>query len=124
MAKLPPGISHQASPIQSALAEGRAEDAKRMIVDLLRQGNADRVVQAIAADLIKPPKRKPGRQKALPQFWFEIAEEFDSLRDGGASYEDALTKTAQKFGYSETHVRNCLRVFDEAKQASDGENRE
>lgn len=52
MAKFPPGFSLQASPIESALAEGRTEEAKRMVVALLVAGRADRVVQAIAANMI------------------------------------------------------------------------
>ncbi|TAT97902.1 hypothetical protein ELI49_29675 (plasmid) [Rhizobium ruizarguesonis] len=57
MAKLPDGFSLQALPIESALAEGRTEDAKTAVVAILLTGKADKVVQRLAAEMIKPPKR-------------------------------------------------------------------
>ncbi|CDZ60299.1 Hypothetical protein NGAL_HAMBI2605_09390 [Neorhizobium galegae bv. orientalis] len=119
MAKFPPGFSLQASPIKSALSEGRVHDARRMVVDLLKTGKADEVVQAIAADLLAPPKRSRGRRKTMPAYWFEIAEEFYHLRWAGRRYEDALALVADKYGYSESHCRNAIAQYDEAKAAAD-----
>lgn len=124
MAKLPPGYSLQASPIQSALSEGRTEDAKRLIVEILRAGNADRITQAIAADIIKGARRKRGRQKALPKFWYEIAEDFRHLRGDGRSYEDTLADLSKKYGFSETHIRNAIAEYEAAKEAHDEATRE
>ncbi|WJR68148.1 hypothetical protein QTA58_05150 [Neorhizobium sp. CSC1952] len=112
MAKLPPSFSLQAIEIRAALNEGRTEDAKRMVVELLRAGKADRVVQGIAADLLKPPKRGRGRRKALPQFWYDIGSAFHQMRDEGRRYEDSIAELAERFGFSESHVRNCIAVFD------------
>jgi len=119
MPKLPPSFSLQASPIESALAEGRTEDAKRMVVELLKAGKADRVVQAIAADLIKPPKRPRGRRKTLPQHWFEIAQDFHHLRGTGFGYEETLAKLALKYGFSESHIRNAVSEYNTAQAAHD-----
>lgn len=124
MAKLPEGFSSQAIPIEAALAEGRTEDAKTLIVDLLLAGNADRVVQKLAAKMIKPPKRNRGRQKALTRHWLDIGEQFHWLRDDGMKYEEALQQLARQFGYSESHVRKAIVEYDEAKAASDEASRE
>lgn len=114
MPKLPPSYSLQASPIRSALAEGRTEDAKRMVVELLIAGRADRIVQSIAANMIKPPKRPRGRRKTLPQYWFDIGQDFHHLRDDGRGYEDTLAELSAKFGFSETHIRNAVVEYDAA----------
>jgi hypothetical protein len=119
MAKLPDGFSVQAIPVEAALAEGRTEDAKTAIIKILMSGKADRVVQRLAAEMIRPPKRKRGRRPALVRHWLEIGEEFHQQRDHGTKYEDALQATADKFGYSETHVRKAVAEYDEARSASE-----
>ncbi|MGO7185942.1 hypothetical protein ACCT14_32025 [Rhizobium brockwellii] len=121
MAKLPDGFSLQALPIESALAEGRTEDAKTAIVAILLTGKADKVVQRIAAEMIKPPKRKRGRKPALARHWLEIGEEFRLLRDDGVKYDDALRLLSAKFGYSETHVRKAVAEYDEARAVAGAE---
>jgi hypothetical protein len=112
MAPMPKGFSVQASPIKAALSEGRTEDAKTLLVDILRAGKADYVVQGLAADMLRPPKRARGRKPALPRHWLDIGEEFHWLRDDGVRYEDALRQLAEKFGYSETHVRKAVRLAE------------
>ncbi|MBP0439091.1 hypothetical protein [Tianweitania sediminis] len=87
-----------------------------MIVEILRSGAADAVVQGIAADLIKPPKQSRGRRKSLPKHWLEIGEEFHHLRDEGVRYEEVLILLAEKYGRSETHVRTAVATFDRAKE--------
>lgn len=124
MPRLPPGFSLQAIPIRAALSEGRTADAETLVAEILRAGSADRVVQQIAAEMIKPPKRARGRRKALPQHWLEIGEQFEWLRADGVKYEDALAQLATKFGYSETHVRTAVATYAEARAASDEASRE
>lgn len=124
MALLPPSFSLQAVPIRAALSEGRTDDAKTLIVELLRSGRADRVVQGIAADLLKPAKKARGRQKATPRHWLDIGDHFHLLRDDGVLYEEALELTAKKFGYSETHIRSSVTVYDRAKDDHDEATRE
>jgi hypothetical protein len=120
MPRLPKGFSLQASPIQAALSEGRTEDAKTLIVDILRAGKADEVVQRLAAEMIRSPKKRgKGRPRALPAHWYEIGEEFGWLRDAGILYDDAVVQLTTKYGYSDTHIRNCVRKFEEAKAAHD-----
>lgn len=115
MAKIPESFSLQAVPITAALSEGRTEDARTLIVDLLRSGTADRVVQGLAANMLKPAKRGRGRQKALPHHWIAIAEEFHDLRDKGVKYEEAIAFVEKKFGYSETHIRNSVFAYDRTR---------
>ncbi|RWE49273.1 MAG: hypothetical protein EOS79_07600 [Mesorhizobium sp.] len=124
MAPLPKGYSLQAAPIKAALSEGRTEDAKTLVVAILRSGKADCVVQGLAADLLKPPPRLRGRRPALTRHWFEIGEQFHWLRDDGVKYEDAMRQLSEKFGYSETHIRKAVSEFDAAKEAHDTANRE
>ncbi|WP_411906309.1 hypothetical protein [Rhizobium mayense] len=115
MAKLPDRFSLQAIAIESALSEGRTEDAKTAIIEVLLSGKADRVVQRLAAEMIRPPKRKRGRRPALTRHWLEIGEQFHWMRDDGVKYEEALLLLSQKFGYSETHVRKAIADYDEAQ---------
>ncbi|MBX5017531.1 MULTISPECIES: hypothetical protein [Rhizobium] len=115
MAKLPEGFSVQAIPIRSALAEGRTEDAKTEVVRLLLTGKADKIVQRLAAEMIRPPKRGRGRRSALTRHWHEIGEEYHQLREAGVKYEDALRIASEKFGYSETHVRNAIADYDQGR---------
>lgn len=124
MARLPDGFSLQALPIEAALAEGRTEDAKTAICEILNSGRADAVVQKLAASLIKPPKRKRGRQKALTRHWFEIGEEFHAMRSVGVLYEDALLKLSATFGYAETTIRKAIKEYAAAKAASDEASRD
>ncbi|MGV1856980.1 hypothetical protein [Rhizobium rhizogenes] len=119
MAKLPDGFSLQALPIESALAEGRTEDAKTAIIAILLSGKADKVVQRLAAEIIRPPKRKPGRKPALARHWFDIGEQFHSMRTDGVKYEKALLALSNKFGYSETHVRKAIAEYDEARASGE-----
>lgn len=113
MAKLPPSFSIQANPIRSAISEGRTEDAKRLAAELLRKGTADKVVQGLAAELLRPPKRQRGRRKSLPRFWFEIGEVFHDLRRDGLSYEDSIEAAAEQFGFSERHVQRAVAFYDD-----------
>lgn len=124
MAPLPRNFSFQAGPIQSALSEGRTDDAKRLTFEILMAGNADHVVQKIAAEMILPPKRPRGRKKALTRHWYEIGEDFNHLRGTGIKYEVALQQVADKYGFSESHVRKAVREYDEAREAHDEATRE
>lgn len=116
MPKLPPTFSVQAIPIRSALLEGRNEDAKRLTIELLRAGKADKVVQSIAAEMIKPPKRPPGRPRTLPAFWIEIGEDFYRMREAGVRYDTVLAELVAKYGFSETHIRNALATYDDTSE--------
>ncbi|MBB3562348.1 hypothetical protein FHX06_003679 [Rhizobium sp. BK512] len=116
MAKLPPSFSLQAIDIRSALSQGRTEDARRMVIELLLAGKADRVVQGIAADLLKPAKRSAGRPKALPAFWIEIGEDFHQMREAGVRYDTVLSELGAKYGFSESHIRNAISTYDDTDE--------
>lgn len=124
MAPLPFTFSTLAFPIETALSEGRTDDAKRMIVELLLSGKADASVQRLAADLIKPPKRARGRRKAHTRYWLDIGEQFHWLRDDGVKYEEALLQLSDKFGVSESHIRNAVAEYNAAKEDHDDAGRD
>lgn len=124
MARLPPGFSIQAGPIQAALSEGRTPDAKRLICEILLAGKADAVVQKLAAEMILPPSRPRGRKKALTRHWYEIGEEFHHLRGNGVKYDETHLQIAQKYKCSVSHVRKAVREYDEAREAADEATRE
>jgi hypothetical protein len=124
MAPLPKGFSQQATPVNAAISEGRTADAVTLVVEILRTGKADAAVQRLAADLLKPAKRKRGRKKALPRHWLDIGEQFRWLRDDGVLYEEALRRVATKFGCSETHVRTSVAMYEQAREEHDEAHRE
>lgn len=115
MAPLPKGFSLQAIPVRAAMSEGRTRDATDLVCEILRSGRADKVIQGIAADLLKPAKKARGRRKSLPRHWLEIGEAFHTLRDDGVGYEKSIETVAVKFGYSTTHIRTAITTFDHAR---------
>ncbi|WP_412048656.1 hypothetical protein ACK6D9_11710 [Hoeflea sp. Naph1] len=119
MAKLPETFSLQAIPIQAAISEGRTEDAKTLIAAILSEGRADKVVQRLAALMIKRPKAKRGRKTALPRHWLEIGPDFHSMRDDGQRYEDVMHELAMRYGYSETHIRKAVALYDQAVEEAE-----
>lgn len=114
MAKLPDTFSLQAIPIHTAISEGRTEDAKTLIVAILSEGRADKVVQRIAASMIKGPKAKRGRKTSLPRHWLDIGPDFHSMRENGERYDDVLRELAKRYGYSETHIRKAVALYNQA----------
>ncbi|MNV68536.1 hypothetical protein D3C71_1613970 [compost metagenome] len=119
MAKLPEGFSLQAMPIEAALAEGRDEDAKQAIFEILSSGTADRVTQRLAAEMLKPPKRKRGRRKELPKHWYLIATRYLHLQSQGVKYDDLIETLEKEFRFSERHILNALAEYRSAKAAHD-----
>lgn len=121
MPKIDFEYSSRAGPIEAALSEGRDEDARLQIVKLLRAGDVDDVILRMAADMLDPPPRPRGRPKAtLRRHWNKIAEEFYHLRSS-MKYAEALESVAKSSATSETHVRECIRLYREAKAAADAE---
>ena len=119
MAPLPKGFSLRALPIEEAIREGRTEDAKRLICEILRAGNADSVVQGLAANMITPPKRGRGRPATEPQHWFDIGTEFHHLRSSGWKYEDVMVELERRFGYADATLRKAIAYYESAKAAHD-----
>lgn len=118
MAKIPPSVSLRALPIKSALQEGRTQEAKRLILTHLRDGTADQVIQGLAADLIEAKPKARGGQKTLPEYWYEISEDYRYLRSDGNTRRASIDHLLKKWGYSETHLRNCLKIRDRAEDDS------
>ncbi|EXL09985.1 hypothetical protein [Aquamicrobium defluvii] len=119
MAKLPPNFSMQAIPIEAAIEEGRPDDAKRLICEVLLSGKADKVVQRLAAEMIRPPKKGRGRPKSLPQHWFDIGSDYDDLRSRGMKYEDVMAELERRYGFADATLRKAIAFYNEARAAHD-----
>jgi hypothetical protein len=122
MAPLSKPFSVVAQPIAAEINEGRAEDAMHALVRELETGMADKAVQALAARWIATLGLRAGDAKALrggrkefPKEWLDIAEMVTDLQDGGTTYEKAVAKTAQHFGYKERHIQKCVAMWRAAK---------
>ena len=123
MAPLQKPFSVAAQPIAAALNEGRAEDALHALVRQLETGKADKVVQALAAKWIATLGVRPGDAKALrggrkelPKEWLDVAEMVGGLQDDGETYERAVAKTKEHFGYTERHIQKCVAMRRAAQQ--------
>ncbi|MGU3492928.1 hypothetical protein ACLBXM_02700 [Xanthobacteraceae bacterium A53D] len=103
----------EVTKLQMALKAGRKKQVLLRICELLREGNADAQVQAMAAEMLTPKPR--GRPPSLPRDWFEIAQRFEDLRSEGMKYEDAMLEVIGEFGTSDGHVRGCLKIYREAE---------
>lgn len=117
MARLPPDFSMQAVPIEAAIDEGRKEDAKYLVCEILLTGKADKVVQRLAAEMIRPPKRGKGRPKSLPQHWLDIGSAYDDLRSRGMKYEDAMSELERRYGFADATLRKAIAFYNDAKAA-------
>ncbi|MCK1275874.1 hypothetical protein IVB46_11590 [Bradyrhizobium sp. 61] len=112
MAPLPKTFDCYAVEARGALAEGRTQDAITIVVERLRTGTASAELQALAARLLRPPKKGRGKPKSDPSHWFEIGTEFeDQMSRMGLSYEEAAAALAKKFGYSERQIGVAVRYF-------------
>ena len=123
MAPFSKPFSAAAQPIAAAINEGRAEDAMHALVLQLESGKADKAVQALAASWIITLGLRPGDAKALrsgrrelPKEWLDIAEMVTNLQDGGETYEMAVAKTKEHFGYTERHIQKCVAMRRAAQQ--------
>jgi hypothetical protein len=123
MAPLTKPFSVAANGLQTAINDGRAEEAMHKLAALLEAGNADRAVQRLAAEWIIIVGLKPGDAKALrcgrkafPKEWLNIAEMVAELQGSGETYADAVLKTAEHFGYGERHVQDCAAMWRAAQQ--------
>lgn len=123
MAKLPRPLSRDAVTLQSAISEGRAEEAMHKLIAALESGQADKAVQLLAANWIKTIGLKPGDAKALrngakelPKEWIDIAEFVQIEQDSGKSYRAAVAAAGNYFGYGRRHVENCVTMYRRAAQ--------
>jgi hypothetical protein len=123
MAKLPRPFSQASSLIESAIAEGRAEEAMHKIVHALRSDADDRAVRALAAIWIERIGLPPGAAKslrngnaALLEDWLDISEMVGHLQAAGKTYATAVSETADHFGCSERHVQKCVAEWNAASK--------
>lgn len=114
MAPLPKPFSRQAHVIESAISEGRAEEAMYKLADALRSGN-DRATRLLAANWIETIGLRPGDAKALRkgnnklrEDWLDISEMHGKLMGEGMTFKGATDATAEYFGCSDRHVEKCV----------------
>jgi hypothetical protein len=127
MVPLPKPYSREASKIESAIAEGRAEEALHKLVSALRQDTDNKAVRNIAADWIELIGLPPGSAKALRrgkaallEDWLDISEMVGKLQSGGKTYSDAVLETAAHFGCSDRHVQKCVAEWNQVSQHREG----
>lgn len=127
MAPLPKPFSREASIIEAAIAEGRAEEALQKLIGALRQDPDNKAVRNLAADWIERIGLPPGSAKALRrgkaallEDWLDISEMVGKLQSGGKTYSDAVIETAAHFGCSDRHVQKCVAEWNQVSKHQDG----
>ncbi|MGP4670665.1 hypothetical protein ACSV5N_01700 [Agrobacterium salinitolerans] len=121
MAKLPRPFSQASSIIESAIAEGRAEEAMHKLVHALRSDGDDHAVRVLAASWIEKIGLPPGAAKslrngnaALLEDWLDISEMVGDIQATGKTYATAVSEAANHFGCSERHVQKCVSEWNAA----------
>lgn len=124
MAPLPFPFSRAAFAIETAIAEGRAEEAMHKLAHALRTGS-DKATRLMAADWIEAIGLPPGGAKALrkgraslPDDWLEISEMVRDLQSNGKTYAEAVHEAAVHFDYSKRHIEKCVAMWNEAERAA------
>lgn len=123
MAPLPKPMSRTASYIESAIAEGRAEEAMQKLILALRQKPDDCAVRNLAADWIERVGLPGGAAKslrkghpALREDWLAISDMVGKLQGSGKTYAMAVAETASHFGCGDRHVQACVADWNRASQ--------
>jgi AraC-like DNA-binding protein len=121
MVPFPFPISRAAWAIESAISEGRAEEAMQKLIHALRTGDDDRAMRRVAADWIERIGLPPGAAKSLRkggksllEDWLQISEMATNLQGEGKTYAAAVAETAAHFGCSDRHVQKCVAEWNEA----------
>ena len=120
MAKIPPYCDY-ANEIRALLDQGRRPEANALGAKYLRAGVTSPLFAEIVAELQQPPLKGQGRPSASPYKWLEIGQEFETMRDGGLTYEAARLAVAEKYCRSESHVEKAVRIYRAAVEASQQE---
>ena len=124
MVPLPKPMSRNATEIEAAISEGRAEEAMYKLIGILREKPDDRAVRNLAADWIEriglpdgaAKKLRKGRP-SLPDDWLSISEMVVDLQSK-MTYAEAVAQTAAHFDYAESHVIKCVALWNRAKAES------
>lgn len=126
MAPLPRPFSLNADPIETAISEGRAEEAMQKLIFALRSKEDDCAVRWLAAEWIErvglpggaAKKLRKGRN-ALHEDWLEISQMFTRLQEEGATFAAARAQVSTYFGCSERHVETCMADWNRVEQADE-----
>jgi hypothetical protein len=115
MAPLARAYSRAASIIESAISEGRAEEAMYKLVHALRADHDSKAIRRLAADWIERVGLPGGAAKALRrgnkamlEDWIDISESVQNLQRIRKTYDEAVRETASHFGCSDRHVQKCV----------------
>ncbi len=124
MVPFPFPISRAAWAIESAISEGRAEEAMQKLIHALRNGDDDKAVRRVAADWIERIGLPPGAAKslrkggkALLEDWLDISDMVRSLQGQGKTYAAAVEQAAKHFGCSDRHVQKCVAEWNGASRS-------
>jgi predicted Zn-dependent protease len=123
MAPLPKPFSRAAFAIESAIAEGRAEEALHKLVHALRADGDSKSIRFLAAAWIENIGLPPGAakalrkgNKALPEDWLNISEMVGKLQEAGKTRDAAIMETAAYFGCSDRHVEKCVADWNKVER--------
>lgn len=123
MVPFPFPFSRGAWAIESAISEGRAEEAMQKLIHALRSGDDDKAMRRVAADWIERIGLPPGAAKSLRkgskaslEDWLQISEMATNLQGEGKTYAAAVAETAAHFGCSDRHVQKCVAEWNEASR--------
>ncbi|RUW69279.1 MULTISPECIES: hypothetical protein [unclassified Mesorhizobium] len=124
MAPLPRPFSRSASLIESAISEGRAEEAMHKLVHALRGDGDSKAIRFLAADWIEriglpggAAKTLRKGNKALLEDWLDISEMVGKIQAEGKTRDQAIQDTAGYFGCSDRHVEKCVAEWNKVAQA-------
>ena len=114
MAPLPKTFSISANTIETAINDGRAEEAMHKVAAALEAGNADRAVQRLAAEWMMTVGLKPGDAKALrgarkafPEEWLDIAHWLPTSRRAAKPTRERWRKPESTSGIASDTSRNA-----------------
>lgn len=113
MAKL--NFCRKTAHIRSLLLEGRRDEARAEVVQLLRDGYSTRPFLTLCAEMLDPAPKKRGQPSRPPKNWFEIAERFEELRDHGKTDEVARELLAKEFGVAERTIARAVKIYRDAE---------
>jgi hypothetical protein len=100
--------------LRSKMFDGRQDQARREVQDLLLEGFASRPFLRFVAELLEPPARGRGQPSRPPQRWLEIGQRYREERENGKTHEQTLVLLAEEFSASEGTIRRAHELYESA----------
>lgn len=111
MARL--NICLKTAELQAMQYDGRTDECRTKVIQLLKDGYAARPFLTFVASLLEPPVRQRGAPKRPPKRWLDIANDYEEIRQD-ISHQEALMDLAEKYECSERTVERALSVYRDA----------